>query len=341
MKFKILALLLCACLLTATLAGCGVKLSPDTGASPDTSASSSSPGSSGVSGDASDVETLIGIVDNISAGTVTLKVAKPYDAPSTGDSEPPSGLVGSGSYLYMLQAETMSFTLNNSTIVILEDKGYVPGMISDIMPGDFLAAALKGDTAITIVDNGRANIITSGTGQSGTTNSGGGDDITAVQPNPSGQMTPAPGDTTDTSGTVFTVTTDNLKARSGPGTSFDILGQLSMGTTLTGTVTDGWLKFVYNGKTAYCMAEYLKPASGGSSSSSSSSPSSSATSGTEKTYKVTEADLKVRSGPGTSYDILGKLALGEKVTGVVSNGWLKFNYEGKTAYCSANFLEAA
>ena len=349
MKFKILALLLCACLLIAVLAGCGIKLSPDTGASPGASASSSSPGSS-ADGDSSDVTTLIGVVDSLAAGTVILKVTEPYDNSSSGTSQTTTpGLVGSGSYMYTQTGETQTFTLTSGTIVILEDKGYVPGMISDIMPGDFLAAALRGDEAITVVDNGQATVYSSGSGTSDTSPStSGGGDIDAVQPSPSGQMSPSSGSdaspeagTSTATGTEFTVTTDNLKVRNGPGTTYDILGQLSMGTPLTGTVTDGWLKFTYNNKTAYCMASYLKASTGGSSTASSPSPSGSSTTGTEKTYKVTEADLKVRSGPGTTYDVLGKLALNDKVTGVVTNGWLKFTYNNKTGYCSADYLTLA
>jgi uncharacterized protein YgiM (DUF1202 family) len=341
MKFKILALTLCACLLIFTLAGCGIKLSPDTEASP--SASGDSPSGSGeATGDSSDVTSVIGIVDSIAAGSVTLKVTQPYETDASQATSTVPGLVGSGSYLYVLQGETQTFTLNTGTIVILEDMGYSKGNISDIMPGDFLAAVLRGDAAVAVVDNGQANVITGGTGQSESTSSpspDGDGNTDAVPPSPSGSLSPSPGDTTSSGGTSYTVTTDNLKARSGPGTTYDIVGQLSIGTTLTGTVSDGWLKFTYNGKTAYCNVDYLKQTSGGASTSSSApSPSTGPSDGQEHTYKVAEADLKIRSGPGTTYDILGKLALGEKLTGIVTNGWLKFTYNGATAYCKAEYL---
>ncbi len=56
---------------------------------------------------------------------------------------------------------------------------------------------------------------------------------------------------------AYAVTTDGLNVRSGPSTSDSILGRLSKGTKLKGTVENGWLKFTYNGKTAYCKADYL------------------------------------------------------------------------------------
>jgi uncharacterized protein YgiM (DUF1202 family) len=60
------------------------------------------------------------------------------------------------------------------------------------------------------------------------------------------------------SGTV-TVTSDYLNVRSGPGTSYDKLGQLTNGQSVqvTGKSSDGaWWQFSYNGQTAYIYAAY-------------------------------------------------------------------------------------
>ena len=59
--------------------------------------------------------------------------------------------------------------------------------------------------------------------------------------------------------------------------------------------------------------------------------------GTERTAWVTQS-LNIRTGAGTSHSILGTFSKGDKVTGVEEDGWLKFDYNGKTAYVSAKYL---
>ncbi len=57
-----------------------------------------------------------------------------------------------------------------------------------------------------------------------------------------------------------------------------------------------------------------------------------------ETYTVTNDGVNVRSGPGTSYSKLGMLIKGAKETGVITDGWFEFTYNGKSAYCSAKYL---
>ena len=49
-----------------------------------------------------------------------------------------------------------------------------------------------------------------------------------------------------------------LRLRKGASTSSTKLLTVPYGTKLTGTVTNGWLKTTYNGKTGYCYTKYLK-----------------------------------------------------------------------------------
>lgn len=51
-------------------------------------------------------------------------------------------------------------------------------------------------------------------------------------------------------------------------------------------------------------------------------------------------DLNVRSGPGSSYGILGNYPLNSeiKVTGKCSNGWFRVDFNGKEGYCSGKYL---
>ncbi len=62
---------------------------------------------------------------------------------------------------------------------------------------------------------------------------------------------------------------------------------------------------------------------------------------TNQTVYVHNTDsVNVRSGPGTSYSSLGRLARNTAITrtGVGSNGWSRVNYNGKTAYISSSYL---
>ena len=59
--------------------------------------------------------------------------------------------------------------------------------------------------------------------------------------------------------TYYKVTTKvGLRLRKGASTSTAKILTIPYGTKLTGTVTKGWLKTTYNGKTGYCYTKYLK-----------------------------------------------------------------------------------
>ncbi|WP_230208448.1 SH3 domain-containing protein [Microlunatus sp. Gsoil 973] len=53
------------------------------------------------------------------------------------------------------------------------------------------------------------------------------------------------------------------------------------------------------------------------------------------------AGVNIRSGPGTSYRIVGGLATGQRITAVGKphNGWVKVQFNGSTAYVSAQYLD--
>lgn len=57
---------------------------------------------------------------------------------------------------------------------------------------------------------------------------------------------------------------------------------------------------------------------------------------------VATGSVNVRSGPGTSYPILGVLARGDAVSGGASaNGWVQVSYRGSPGYVSAGYLKAS
>ena len=212
--------------------------------------------------------TLLGIADNVSAGTITLKLVQPFDASGKAAVSSPAASTGTEyrhcfridsvelhrkrpRRLYTLSSGNKTVTLSSSTAIILENKEYAPGSVSDITKGDFLAVTMVGNTVILVIDNGPANNPADQTNQ-GTSTSGGME--TGASPAPSAGASPSPGASPNagsagaTDGKTYVVNADNLKARSGPGTNFDILFQMTMGQKLAGVVENGWLKFTLNGK---------------------------------------------------------------------------------------------
>ena len=136
--------------------------------------------------------------------------------------------------------------------------------------------------------------------------------------------------------TTKVVNTDSLNVRSGPSTSYKILGKINKGIKVQViSEENGWSKILYNNKEAYVSSRYLD------SSNSSNNGSNDSSVGTVKETKVVNTDsLNVRSGPSTSYSKLGTLAKGTKV-GVISesNGWSKILYNNKEAYVSSQYLD--
>lgn len=130
------------------------------------------------------------------------------------------------------------------------------------------------------------------------------------------------------SSTTKYVNTTSLNFRSGPSTSYSVIGKLSSGTKVEVISTsNGWSKIKYDGKTGYVSSKYL----------SSSAPESSNTT----TKYVNTSTLNVRSGPSTSYSVIGTLSSGTKI-GVIStsNGWSKIKYNNKTGYVSSEYLSS-
>ena len=127
------------------------------------------------------------------------------------------------------------------------------------------------------------------------------------------------------------VTTDNLNVRSGPSTSYSILGKLNKDDKVEVISESGsWSKISYKGSTAYVSSQYLSDKK--------------VEDDKDEEVKVenkwvTTDNLNVRSGPSTSYSILGKLNKDDKVEVISESGsWSKINYKGSTAYVSSQYL---
>ena len=121
---------------------------------------------------------------------------------------------------------------------------------------------------------------------------------------------------------LYMVTCRTLNVRLGGGTGYARIGTLSRGTIVEGELENGWLKFPYNGQTAYCSADYLAKIGGDLTD-----------------MHVTCRTLNVRAGAGTNFEILGTLSRGTEVEILdVLNGWYKIEYLGGEAYVSAAYI---
>ena len=121
---------------------------------------------------------------------------------------------------------------------------------------------------------------------------------------------------------LYMVTCRTLNVRLGGGTGYARIGTLSRGTILEGELENGWLKFAYDGQTAYCSADYLARVDGDLSG-----------------LHVTCRTLNVRAGAGTNFEILGTLSRGAEVEILdVLPGWYEIEYLGGEAYVSAAYI---
>ena len=134
--------------------------------------------------------------------------------------------------------------------------------------------------------------------------------------------------------TMVASTAVNL--RSGPGTSYSVLDVVPEGATVTATGTSGsWVAVTFSGQSGYVSGAYLSPSSGGSTSGS----TTGSTTGSQGTARTT-AELNVRTGPSTSYQVVDVLAEGASVqtTGTTSGTWTQILHEGERRWVSTNYL---
>ncbi|HDR8180683.1 TPA: SH3 domain-containing protein, partial [Bacillus thuringiensis] len=116
------------------------------------------------------------------------------------------------------------------------------------------------------------------------------------------------------------VTADVLNVREKPTTESKVIEKVKEGQELKVINTeDGWSKIDLNGKEVFVSSEFTKDV-----------------------YHVTANLLNVRSDANTESEILGRLKKDDVIesTHQVKDGWLKFEYKGKTAYANVSFLSS-
>ena len=144
------------------------------------------------------------------------------------------------------------------------------------------------------------------------------EDVDYLPPAEDEEAEEAPEETQD----LYMVTCRTLNVRLGGGTGYARIGTLSRGTLVSGELEDGWLKFSYDGGTAYCSADYLARVDGDLTD-----------------MHVTCRTLNVRAGAGTNFEILGTLSRGTEVEILdVLPGWYEIEYLGGVGYVSAAYI---
>ncbi|MGX5532173.1 cell wall-binding protein EntB [Bacillus cereus] len=116
------------------------------------------------------------------------------------------------------------------------------------------------------------------------------------------------------------VTADVLNVREKPTTESKVVEKVKNGQELKVINTeDGWSKIELNGKEVFVSSEFTKDV-----------------------YHVTANLLNIRTEANTDSEILGRLKKDDVIesTHQVKDGWLQFEYKGKTAYANVSFLSS-
>lgn len=135
---------------------------------------------------------------------------------------------------------------------------------------------------------------------------------------------------------TYSMTLYNLNLRKGVGTSQSIITTMPKGSKVQILQTkNGWSELKYNGITGWASSEFL------GNTASEPAPPKADPIPTNKTIKVTSANLSLRQGPSTSSNRITVIPLGAQVECISSsNGWDKVVYQGKTGYSSTTYLKA-
>jgi SpoIID/LytB domain protein len=129
----------------------------------------------------------------------------------------------------------------------------------------------------------------------------------------------------------YVTASPSLNVRSGPGTSYGIIGSLKSNAKVTITGKSGsWYRVKYGGGSGYVTKEYIK-----------------ITKVTKKSVypfkakvNIASGKLTVRSGAGSKYKALGSLKKNKKITIKGAKGsWYRITYKGKKAYITKKYIK--
>lgn len=129
--------------------------------------------------------------------------------------------------------------------------------------------------------------------------------------------------------------TDQLRVRSGPGTSFRIIGSLNKGQAVSILEeNENWLKISAAIGEGWVAREYIDSKTSNSNNSIEENNNKSIGSG------IVTDTLNIRKEPSSTGSVIGKLSKGTSIT-VFSkkNNWLEIKYSGQRAWVSSDFVQ--
>lgn len=115
-----------------------------------------------------------------------------------------------------------------------------------------------------------------------------------------------------------------------------ILEVLPEGTELKGVQLGDWVRITRGDRAGYFSAAYF---SGSVDQKQTGELPADAWAG-EDTHGYVQANLNVRKGPGTDYDVITVLPVNYEIKGTSGNGWIQFEYDGQTAYVASQYVKA-
>ena len=144
-----------------------------------------------------------------------------------------------------------------------------------------------------------------------------------------------------------TVTGSNVRFRSAANTSSAIISELAKETQLKLTgVSGNWFAASYNGKNGFISMDYVSVSANAAETEATPTPTptpapAAKPEAAESAYsgKIIGTSVRMRSGPGTSYDTLGYYSNGVTMNVLGStSGWYKVSYNGKVGYISGSYM---
>jgi N-acetylmuramoyl-L-alanine amidase len=130
------------------------------------------------------------------------------------------------------------------------------------------------------------------------------------------------------------IAADGLNIRSGPGLSYSVIASVKKGAVYS--ITDqkkDWYQIQLSGNNKGWVASWLVTLQ-----QSSEAPKTSSGSTSDK-VKSNAEDLRIRSGPGTSFQVTGTFDKGQTASFVQQNSnWVEISYKGKRGWVSSQFV---
>lgn len=153
-------------------------------------------------------------------------------------------------------------------------------------------------------------------------------------------MTDEEDEYTAVSDVVYT-TGSGVNLRSGPGTDYEVVASVSSGTELARSAIIGnWSEVTYEGQVCYVNNSLITTeAPEGTETGEDTEAEDYTVSTTDVTTVYVISDVNLRSGPGTSYDVVATATAGTVLTRTGTTGsWSQIEYNGQTVYAYSSYL---